>query len=210
METFALGRSVFFRSIYNGSPFRTFPYRGWNVSCHILNVAQHLKELFSLCVRFGILLHWCLVFWFQCIKFIRRKCLVSRHQDVPHPDTIFTFHFPSTSCGVVFFFREGGRRPAAGPQLTLTTQVQPKTLLTHVKIWCFRQTVTPNVLWCSEFNWIDFCPATAQIVFWVCSLDWIESTVLNVRISSLEPSTTAEFQRHSDSINLSGKLLSVL
>jgi hypothetical protein len=31
-------------------------------------------------------------------------------------------------------FREGGRRPAAGPQLTLNTQVQTNTLLALVKL----------------------------------------------------------------------------
>jgi hypothetical protein len=46
METFAVARSVFFRNIYNGSPFRTFPYRGWCVSRHVLNGAQQLEELF--------------------------------------------------------------------------------------------------------------------------------------------------------------------
>jgi hypothetical protein len=46
MESFAVVRSVFFRSIYNGSPFRTFPYRSWGMSHNVLNVAQDLKELF--------------------------------------------------------------------------------------------------------------------------------------------------------------------
>jgi hypothetical protein len=46
MEIFAVVRSIFFRSIYNGSPFRTFPYRGWCVARHVLNVAQRLNELF--------------------------------------------------------------------------------------------------------------------------------------------------------------------
>jgi hypothetical protein len=45
-ESFAVARSVFFLSIYNDSPLRTFPYRGWCVSRHILNVAQQIKELF--------------------------------------------------------------------------------------------------------------------------------------------------------------------
>jgi hypothetical protein len=45
MEGFAVARTVFFRSIYNGSPFRTFPYLTWDVSCHV-NAAQQLEELF--------------------------------------------------------------------------------------------------------------------------------------------------------------------
>jgi hypothetical protein len=47
METFAVARSVFFHSIYNGSLFRTFRYIGRDVSRHVLNVTQHLKELFA-------------------------------------------------------------------------------------------------------------------------------------------------------------------
>jgi hypothetical protein len=39
MESFAVVRSVSFRSIYNGSPFLTFPYTGRDVSRHVLNVS---------------------------------------------------------------------------------------------------------------------------------------------------------------------------
>jgi hypothetical protein len=46
MEIFAVARSVFFRNIYNSSPFRTFPYRGWCVSRQVLNVAQQLHDQF--------------------------------------------------------------------------------------------------------------------------------------------------------------------
>jgi hypothetical protein len=69
-ESLAVARSVFFRNIYNGSPFRAFPYRGWCVSRQVLNVAQQLKELFQLSVRVGILLPFA-YFWPRI--FLRRN-----------------------------------------------------------------------------------------------------------------------------------------
>jgi hypothetical protein len=50
------------------------------------------------------------------------------------PQSLFTFHYPSSSSELFSFFQEGGRKPAAGPQLTLNTQVQTNTLSALAKV----------------------------------------------------------------------------
>jgi hypothetical protein len=47
METFAVAHSTSFRSIYNGNPFRTFPYRDWCVPPSSSVLPSKFKSCFS-------------------------------------------------------------------------------------------------------------------------------------------------------------------
>jgi hypothetical protein len=133
MENFAVARSIFFRSIFNGSPLRTFSYRGRDVfplpQCHpvlegAVFVVRPLQDIVALMSDILISVQ----------TFIRPKCLVSRHRDVRHLGYDIHFSLLSLEFRTFFFFCEGGRNPAAGPQLTLNTQVRTNTLLAHVKV----------------------------------------------------------------------------
>jgi hypothetical protein len=116
METFAVTRSVFFRSIYNGRSFLTFPRLGCVLprpQCHpapegavtFVSLLRYIVALMS-----GILI--------SVRKFILPKCLASRQRDVRHLRYDIHFSLPSLEFRTFFFFR-GGRKPAAGPQRTL-------------------------------------------------------------------------------------------
>jgi hypothetical protein len=79
MESFAVVRSIFFGGTYSGSPFRTFPYCGWYVSCHVVSVAQHLRTCFSCASVSG---YCCTNIWYSDISVERLSV-----QNVLYPGT---------------------------------------------------------------------------------------------------------------------------
>jgi hypothetical protein len=51
---FAVARSILFRSIFNGSSFPVFPYRGWRMSRNALNFEKQQKKFLAV-IRVEIL-----------------------------------------------------------------------------------------------------------------------------------------------------------
>jgi hypothetical protein len=125
-DSFAVVRSVFFRSIYKCSPCRTSPYRGWGVSSMSPST---LKTCFSCAPASG---YCCTSVWcsdFNVERLFLQNCCYPSTWTSPIFDSILTFHLvPSSS--ERFICREGAEYVVG----------------TRNNKMMFRLTITPNVL----------------------------------------------------------------
>jgi hypothetical protein len=127
MERLAVVHSVFFGSIYNGSPFHTFPYRGGMCLATSSMSPSTLMCCFSCASASGCC---CTNVWYSDCSvenlFVQNVWCPGTGTS-PILDTIFTFHFPPSSSEL---FSEKRAQPRGSAAINAEhTQVQPTTSL---------------------------------------------------------------------------------